>query len=210
MDRFARFGLTTGMAGGLVLAFGAALAAANTASPPSHKVTTTLFVATSLLRLVGGIGLLLGIGGLTARCAQPGGRLLFSGYLLATIGVVLNLGWMWSDLFVIDTIAKVAPAVIDGDAASLGTRLDTGFMVAWLANLGMALLAVGVARTRTVTRWSWIALLVCGLITLVPLPFDGEIYEIFIGVPFAIAMGLALRHTDPRTATPQQTHEVSA
>lgn len=196
MDRFARFGLTSGMAGGLLLAVGAALSSVGSSGPPSHQVTTAVFVNATVMRLLGGIGLLLGVTGITAHCGRRGGGLLYTGYLVAVGGLVLNLGWIWADLFVIDTIAKLDPAFLD-TSADLGTRLDVGFMTAWLGNLGLAVLAVAVARTRTVPRWSWIALFVSGAITLVPLPFDGEIFEVFIGLPFAAGMAGALmsRHT---------------
>jgi hypothetical protein len=192
MDRFARFGITAGVVGGLSLALGAGLTTIGASKPFSQQVVTTAFVIATVLRLVGGIGLLLGVSGITARCIDRGGRLLLAGYLFAVVGLVLNLGWIWSDLFISDTLAKVAPAVLDGNVTPAGVRIGIGFMAAWLANLGLVLLAAGVARARTVPRSSWIALLVSGGITVVPLPFDGVVFEAFIGVPFALAMGSAL------------------
>jgi hypothetical protein len=203
MERFARFGLIAGLVGGLLLAVGAGLLATSS-DPMSAQAVTTPFVAGGVLRLAGGIGMVLGVSGLTALCAPRGRTLLFGGYVLAVAGLVLNLGWIWADVFVSDTLAKVAPEVLDGTGVDLGTRLDAGFLAAWLANLGLALLALGVALARVVSRWSWLALGLGGVITLVPMPFDGPVYEVVIGGAVAVSMGMALagrtRTTEPTPA----------
>lgn len=41
-----------------------------------------------------------------------------------------------------------------------------------------------------------------GAITLVPLPFDGPVYEVIIGALAAIAGALAMRSTSASIATP--------
>jgi hypothetical protein len=192
MDRFIRFGLVAGVVGGALLALGSGISMVTAGGHAlSVQATTSAFVLGSALRLLGAVGMLLGLGGLVARCAERGGALLMTAYALAVAGLALNLGWIWSDLFVSDTIAGVAPAVLDGiDHA--GTRLDAGALGAWIANVSFVLLAVAVARTRSVPRASWIALAVAGAVTLVPLPFDGLVYEVLIGVGFAVATALAM------------------
>lgn len=192
MDRFIRFGLVAGLAGGLLLALGSGVSVATAGGHPlSVQTTTSAFVLGSALRLLGAIGMLLGISGLVALCAERGRTFLMTAYALAVGGLALNLGWIWSDLFISDTFAKVAPGVLDSTTAQ-GTRLDSGALGAWIANVTLVILAVAVARTRTVRRGSWLALVAAGIVTLVPLPFDGPVYEVLIGIAFAAAAGLAL------------------
>jgi hypothetical protein len=200
MDRFIRFGLVAGVVGGVLLALGSGISVVTAAGRPlSVQSTTTAFVIASTLRLLGAVGLLLGISGLVARCAERGGVFLMTAYALAVGGLALNLGWIWSDLFLSDSFAKAAPGVLDSTDHA-GTRLDAGGLTAWVANVTLVLLAVAVARTGSVRRSSWIALAVAGVITLVPLPFDGPVYEVLIGVAFALAAGLALTRA-PAVAT---------
>ncbi|MFC6237242.1 hypothetical protein [Longivirga aurantiaca] len=200
MDRFIRFGLVVGVAGGALLALGSGLALVTAGGQPlSVQTTTTAFVLASALRLLGAVGMVLGITGLVALCSERGGRFLMTAYALAIGGLALNIGWIWCDLFISDTVAKLAPAVLDS-ATSQGTRLDTGALLAWIANATLLVLAAAVARTRTVRRSSWLTLAAAGAITLVPLPFDGPVYEVLIGVLFALAALLALTGSSVRTA----------
>ena len=200
MDRFIRFGLVAGVVGGVLLALGSGISVVTSAGRPlSVQSTTTAFVIASTLRLLGAVGLMLGVSGLVARCAERGGVFLMTAYALAVVGLALNLGWIWSDLFISDSFAKAAPGVLDSSDHA-GTRLDAGGLAAWIANLTLVLLAVAVARTGSVRRSSWIALAAAGAITLVPLPFDGPVYEVLIGVAFALAAGLALRDAPDATA----------
>jgi hypothetical protein len=193
MDRFVRFGLVSGVVGGGLLALGSGITVAAAGGRPlSVQTTTSAYVLGSTLRLLGAIGMLLGISGLAARCAPRGAAFLLSAYALAVAGLALNLGWIWSDLFVSDSFAAVAPGVLDGSMHP-GARLDIGALTAWIGNVSLVVLAIAVARTRTVRRASWVALLLAGAVTLVPLPFDGPVYEVLIGVAFAVGIGLALR-----------------
>jgi hypothetical protein len=193
MDRFVRFGLWSGAVGGVLLVAGAGLAWAMAAGRPlSTQALTTAFVMASVLRLAGAMAMLLGITGLVAGASARGGRMLYVGYALCVVDLFLQAGWMFTDLFLSDTMARRAPDVLDGTASSSG-RLDQGSLLAWVLNLAFVVLALVLWRTRTYPRTTWIALLVGGALTVVPLPIDGMGYEVLIGVCFAVALVSALR-----------------
>lgn len=109
--------------------------------------------------------------------------------------LVLQAGWMFSDLFVAPVLADVAPQILDGDTPS---RLGIGFMLAWLANTSLVLLGFAVLRTRSLPLPVGWGLIVAGAVTLVPLPVDGPIYEIVIGVALVVAAAAARRTASVR------------
>lgn len=194
MDRFIRFGLVAGVVGGLLLSFGSALSLATSAGQPlSARAATTVFALCAALEVAGAIGLLIGAGGIAAAASPGGGMFLFAAYGLSMVALALNMGWMWADLFLSDTIASVAPGVLDGTDTEVVGRLGIGMMAAWLSNLGFLLLAVAVRRTHALPRLVWIALAVAGVITLIPLPIDGAGYNLVIGLCLAAAAMASLR-----------------
>jgi hypothetical protein len=196
MDRFIRFSLVTGVVGGLMLALGAVVSLASSGGRPmSVHALTTAFAVAAALELAGVVGLLVGMGGIVGAASRAGGAFLFVSYIAAMVALALNMGWMWADLFLADTVARVAPGVLDGTDEAVVGRLGIGMLVAWLANIGFLLLAVAVGRTRALPRATWVGLTVAGVVTLVPLPMDGAGYNVVIGVSLAIASGTALRRT---------------
>ena len=193
MDRFVRFGLWSGVVGGVLLVAGAGLAwAAAGDKPLSAQAIGTAFVVASALRLAGATAMLLGITGLAAGASARRGWLLYVGYVLCVANLVLQAGWMFTDLFLSDTMARRAPDVLDGTAASMG-RLDSGAMLAWVMNLAFVVLAVVLLRSRAYARTTGIALIVAGALTVLPLPIDGMGYEVLIGLAFAVASVTAVR-----------------
>lgn len=191
MDRFVRFGLWSGAVGGLLLVAGAGLAWATTGGRPfSAQVVTTTFAVAAVLRLAGVMAMLLGITGLVAGASSRGGRMMYVAYVLCVVDLVIQAGWMFSDLFISETLARRAPDVLDGTA---GGRIDQGALLAWVLNLAFVVLAIVLLRTKVYPRTTWIALLAGGALTLVPLPIDGMGYEVLIGLTFAVALVSALR-----------------
>jgi hypothetical protein len=98
---------------------------------------------------------------------------------------------MFSDTFIVRTLATYAPSVVDGKNSP--QLLGIGFMLAWLFNATFILFAIAMWRAKVYSKWATLGILLAGLITLVPLPVDGPIYEIIIGVAFAGALFAALR-----------------
>lgn len=67
-----------------------------------------------------------------------------------------------------------------------------GFIAAWLARASFILLGIASLRARVLPKTSGFALIAAGAITLVPLPADQAVYEVIIGIAFAIAGARAL------------------
>jgi hypothetical protein len=199
MNRFVRLGFTAALVGGLVLALGAGLGLLGTSQPLSTQATTSAFVVSSGLRLLGAFLMLLGIAAVSVRQADHAGRFGLVAYVLATANMVLQLGWMWSDTFLSGAVAKHAPGILDGTIDD--GRLSVAFMSAWLMNAAFVLLGIAVLRAHVFTRFVGWALIVTGAITLVPLPFDGPVYEVAIGIAFASA-AVGLRRTPYMSPAP--------
>jgi len=190
MDRFTRTGTWAALVGGLLLAGGAAMSAATTINPFSHQVVTTSFALSATLRLLGTCLMLWGIVALYLRQGDRAGKLGLVAVVACLFNLVLQSGWMFSDLFVAPVIAGPAPQILDGNDT---TRLSVAFMLAWLCNASFALLGVATWRAHVLPRATAAGLLAAGLVTFIPLPFDGPIYEVIIGLAFALAAGATLR-----------------
>jgi hypothetical protein len=209
MHRYIRFALAAGIVGGLLLAAGSVVAlATGGGNPMSARAVTTAFAVAAALELLGTMALLIGVGGIVAAAAPRGGRFLFVAYAAAVGALSLNMGWMWADLFLSDTVARVAPGVLDGTDDAVVGRLGIGMLVAWLANIGFLLLAVAVGRSHALPRATWVALTVAGVVTLVPLPIDGAGYNVVIGLALATSAATALR--SPSVAATSETSALHA
>jgi hypothetical protein len=191
MELFVRVGTGAAVAGGALLAAGAALQAGTAGDGPfSAQVVTPSFATATALRLTGAVLLVWGIVALYLRVAGRAGRFGLVAVVACVANLVLQAGWMFTDLFVAPVLADVAPQILDGETP---TRLGTAFMLAWLANTSFVLLGAAVLRTRSLPLPVGLGLIVAGAVTLVPLPVDGPIYEIMIGIALALAGAAALR-----------------
>lgn len=190
MERFLHTGRIALIVGGLLLAAGSALQAVTAGGQPfSAQVTTTAFAAAASLRLLGAIGMLVGVTAVYLPTADRSGRFGLVAYLLVVANLVLQAAWMWADLFVTGAFAVHAPGVLDGTVDT--ARMGIGFMLAWVFNASFLLLGIAVLRSRVYARGVGIALIVMGAITLLPLPVDGPVFEVVIGVAAAVAGVLA-------------------
>ncbi len=179
MDRFIRFAGSTGVVGGLLLGAGAGIQA-GVGGPMSHAAPTTSFAVAAALRLLGVIALLIGITGVYLRASDRAGGFGLVGYTLVVANLVLQAGFMWADLFLSSAVARAAPGILDGTVSD--ARMSAGGLISWFFNVSFAVLGIALLRSRAYPRAVGWALVVMGLITLVPLPFDGPVYEVIIGV----------------------------
>lgn len=202
MSRFLTYGYTLAILGGLLLASGAGLQAATTNGQAfSAQVLTTTFAVSATLRLVGAIAMTIGFMALYVRAADSAGRFGLLAFTLVVANMMAQAAWMWSDLFVTGTLAEYAPGVLDGTIDS--GRLGVGFLAAWILNASIALLGIALLRARVFPRTVGIALIVAGAITALPLPVDGPVYEVIIGLAVLVA-GLAAHRSDSAALTPVQ------
>lgn len=194
MQRFLSFGYLALITGGLLLAAGSALSLTSATGPFSIQVTTTTFAVSAGLRLVGAVGMLVGLTAVYVRESDTAGRFGLAAYVLVMANMVLQASWMWADLFVSGVLASTAPGVLDGTVAD--PRLDAGFLLAWLMNATFVILGVATLRARVFGKLVGWALIAAGIVTLVPLPFDGPVYEVLIGAAVVVA-GVSARRVPP-------------
>lgn len=190
MNQFIRTGTIAAILGGLLLATGAALVLL----PPAYEtfsaeVVSAEFAISSALRLAGAVLMTWGLIAIYLPQADQTGKLGIFAVVACLLNLVLQMGWMFTDLFTAPILATHAPQVLDG--GDIG-RLGTAFMAAWLANTSFVLLGIASLRAKVLSKVVGISLIVAGGITLVPLPVDGPVYEIIIGISYAVAGACAL------------------
>ena len=195
MDRFIRFAVGSTVLGGLLLAAGAGLQA-TVGGVMSEAAPTPGFAVAAALRLLGVVALVIGLTGIYLRASDRAGWLGLVGYVLTVANLVLQAGVMWADLFLSGVVAELAPGIVDGTVSD--ARLSAGFLATWVFNVSFAVLGVALLRSHVYHRTVGWALVVMGLITVVPLPVDGPIYEVLIGLA-ALVAGVAARRPADRT-----------
>ena len=184
MERFIRGGIFAAIAGGLLLAAGSALAALTAGHQPfSEQVLTAGFTTAAALRFTGAILITWGIIGLYLRQAARAGRLGLIAIVASLANMALQIGWIFCDLFAAPSFAHAAPGVLDHTTGPL----TVGFLIAWIGNVSFVLLGIATWRARVLPRASALGLAIAGAITVVPLPGDGSIYEVIIGLALAVA-----------------------
>ena len=194
MQRFIHYGYWALAVGGVMLAAGSGWTA-TLGGPLSEVAPTTGFTIGASLRLVGAIAIMIGLTAVYTAIADRAGWFGIVAYTLALSNMVLQAGWIWADTFLSGMVAEVAPGILDGETSD--GRATAGFMLAWLMNTTLALLGIAVLRARQHRRAVGWGLIVMGAITLVPLPIDGPIYEVIIGLAAAVAGASALRPRAP-------------
>ena len=201
MERFVRGGVAAAILGGLLLATGAALAAASAGHQPfSEQVLTGVFTTAAALRFTGAILLTWGTVSLYLAQADRAGRLGLIAVVACIANMALQIGWIFCDLFAAPSFAHAAPQVLNNTTGPL----VVGSFAAFVGNASFVLLGVATLRARVLPRTSALALIVAGAITFVPLPVDGSVYEVIIGIAFAVAGARAL------TALEQLSHDPAA
>jgi hypothetical protein len=191
MQRFLAVGRVLLVLGGVLLALGAGLQAVTADGDFSSQATTSPFVVSAALRLVGAIALMVGMTALFLTICDRAGSLGLVAYLLVVVNLMLQAGWMFSDLFITGAIASHAPEILNGDADS--ARMSAGFMVAWFLNAAFILMGIAVLRSRVYSRVVGLCVLGMGVVTLIPLPMDGPAFEVVIGALAAVAGVVAIR-----------------
>jgi hypothetical protein len=190
MQRYLSFGYLMTIVGGVLLALGSGLSLAGSGEPFSVQVTTGSFIAATALRLLGATALIIGVTAIYVRESSAAGTFGLIAYALVVLNLVLQAGFIWADLFVTGALAASAPQVLDGTVSD--PRLDMGFLTAWLMNSTFVLLGIATLRARVFGRLCGWMLVLMGAITLLPLPVDGPVYEVVIGLA-AVVAGLTAR-----------------
>ena len=161
-------GLAAILAAGL-LSIGALLSLATESENLSVSATTPSYAFSSLLYLLGGVLLLLGLVGLYIRQSGSSGTLRLVAFLVAFLGTALAVGATWAELFVAPALAVEAPRVLDAEPTGM---LALGFTLTFVVFLPLGWLLFGVAslRARIYPRAAAILLMVGAVIAGLPIP----------------------------------------
>jgi hypothetical protein len=171
-------GLAAILAAGL-LSVGALLSLATESENLSVSATTPSYAFSSLLYLLGGVLLLLGLVGLYTRQSGSSGTLGLVAFLVAFLGTALAVGATWAELFVAPTLAVEAPRILDAEPTGM---LALGFTLTFVVFLPLGWLLFGVAslRARIYPRAAAILLMVGAVIAGLPIPLTEIV--LYVGV----------------------------
>lgn len=128
--------------------------------------TSTIAATGALLRVLGGMLIVVGLPGMYSRQAQRAGLLGLIGFLL-TLFYILILGVAGDTInaFVVPFIASAAPSLLKG---SLPSGLETFFFVGGLLGLvGGILLGIATLRTSVLPRWAGLPLIVGAVLSFI-------------------------------------------
>ena len=190
MERFIRGGIAAAILGGLLLATGASLMLAPAGDQQfSDMAATGIFTVAAALRFTGVMLMTWGVISLYLAQADRAGRLGLIAVVACMANMALQTGWIFCDLFAAPSFAHAAPQVLNDPSGPL----MVGLIAAWLARASFILLGIASLRARVLPKTSGFALIAAGAITLVPLPGgDQAVYEVIIGIAFAVAAARAL------------------
>lgn len=155
---------------------------------PEAVPTTAAYRIESVSALLGLVLWLVGLIGVYARQLENAGPLGLAGFLVSLCGIVLPAGMYWSNLFIVHSLAQVAP----GSLYSLPDR-DQGIILSFVvAALGGVLFGAAILKARLFPRGAAIlliigALLSCVSILRIPLPLPDAVFSVAI-----IWLGLVL------------------
>lgn len=171
-------GLAAILAAGL-LSIGALLSLATESENLSVSATTPSYAFSSLLYLLGGVLLLIGLVGLYIRQSGPSGILGLVAFLVAFLGTALAVGATWAELFVAPALAVEAPRVLNAEPTGM---LALGFTLTFVVFLPLGWLLFGVAsfRARIYPRAAAILLMVGAVIAGLPIPLTEIV--LYVGV----------------------------
>lgn len=132
----------------------------------SEAITTGAYAYTfySVLLLVAGVLLPLGLVGLYFRQADVAGPLGLVGFLIAFVGTVLVAGYAWASTFIAPALVTEAPEFLD---AGPPPGLIPSFVI---FGVGWLLFGIAMLRGRIYPRWAAILLIVGAVIFIFPLP----------------------------------------
>ena len=144
-------------------------------SEPTIGTSASLYYALqSKINLLAAVLLLGGLVGLYARQAEAAGLLGLVGFLVAFLGTALLVGILWTNAFVVPSLAVEAPTLLGGGPPVAFYPSLVAFALGWVI-FGIATLRAGrYPRTGTI-------LLIIGALTnLFPLPFTGFVFALAV------------------------------
>jgi hypothetical protein len=135
----------------------------------STTATTGAYVLYSVLIMITGVLLPLGLVGLYARQLEASGPLGLVGFVVAFVGTVLVAGFFWTSAFIAPILAVEAPEL-------LAVRSLPGFFRSFLVfGFGWLLFGVATLRAGVYPRSAAMLLIVGALLTVIRLPLTSVV-----------------------------------
>ena len=137
----------------------------------SQTATTGTYALYSLLIMITGVLLPLGLVGLYVRQSEAAGPLGLGGFVVAFIGTVLVAGFFWSSAFVAPILAVEAPQL-------LAVRSLPGFFRSFIVfGLGWLLFGVATLRAGIYPRAPAVLLIVGSVLIVIRLPLTSIVLD---------------------------------
>ncbi len=147
--------------------------------------TTTWLILLDLSILATYLGLL-ALVGLYARQVEESGWLGLVAFILASLGTVLSLGFLWGGGFIVPALTSAAPEFLDQVEASPPGIVALGFITTFvLFALGWLLMGVASLRARVLPRIPLWLLILAAILGLVSRVVDLGISSVLFGVALA-------------------------
>src|SRR5215204_208187 len=134
-----------------------------------QTATTGTYAFYSLLIMITGVLLPLGLVGLYARQSEASGPLGLGGFVVAFIGTVLVAGFFWASAFIAPVLAVEAPEL-------LAVRSLPGFFRSFIVfGLGWLLFGVATLRAGVYPRAAAVLLIGGAVLTVIRLPLTSVV-----------------------------------
>jgi hypothetical protein len=160
-----RWGGLAAMLAGVLLVVAALLdLAVDPDEPVSVTVTTGVYAFQSAVNLLAVVLLLIGLVGLYVRQSEAAGLFGLVSFLVAFLGTALATGFRWATLFIVPSLAAVAPGFINEGPPPGFFLMFITFAVGWL------LFGIATLRAHVYPRAAAILLVVGSVFSLLPLP----------------------------------------
>ena len=141
----------------------------------SETATTGAYALYSLLIMIAGLLLPLGLVGLYANQSEAVGPLGLVGFVVAFIGTVLVAGFFWTSAFIAPLLAVEAPELI------AAARSLPGFFRSFIVfGLGWLLFGVATLRAGIYPRVAAVLLVVGAVLIVIPLPLTGVVLAVAV------------------------------
>lgn len=141
--------------------------------PTRVAAASGTWLVTLLLTLVAGYLIFLALVGLFAVQHRESGGFGLIGFILASIGTALNLGYLWAGTFLVPALSQAAPEFLDAADTNPSGLVAAGFISTFvLYALGWAVFGIASLRARVLPALpTW--LLIAGAILGFVLGFAG-------------------------------------
>lgn len=150
----------------------------------SEWATTTPWLFTWALFLLGGVLLQIGLVGLYVRQSEAAGIYGLVGFVVAFLGTALAVGAIWSQLFIVPDLGVEFPTAQPAGVPRVTDQLvgaywfTTSFMV--LFPIGWYVFGVNAWRARVYSRAAAMVLMVGALLAVIPVPLSGIVLDVAV------------------------------